>query len=184
MHGSLAYKSSSAKLQNPEESQHLDDEFLNREKQANVLHLRRQGSFTFLFPARSRSVCVSLSPARALSPALSLSLSLGALSCSLVLSADLRFSAEHPRSYQPSWKSYVPPLVCLIYLITTLDPSAIYPLLLLYLFQRFFYWHQISPTWEKNLRLRLIQWLFFFLNVFFWKRIAKKVRVLDWVRQI
>jgi prepilin-type processing-associated H-X9-DG protein len=95
------------KLQNPEESQDLDDEFLTREKQANVLHLRRQASFTFLFLARSRSVWLSLSPARALSPALSLSL--GALSCSLVLSADLRFSAEHPRSYQlPGRVTYHP----------------------------------------------------------------------------
>jgi hypothetical protein len=81
MHGSLAYQSSSAKLQNPEESQHLDDEFLTREKQANVLHLRRQASFTFLFPARSlaRCLCLSLAGARSVARSLSLSLSRGAL---------------------------------------------------------------------------------------------------------
>jgi hypothetical protein len=64
--------------------------------------------------SRSLARCLTASLAGARSVA---RLSLGALSCSLVLSADLRFSAEHPRSYQPSWKSYLPPLVCLIYLL-------------------------------------------------------------------
>ncbi len=110
-------KQKKKELQNPEESQDLDDEFLTREKQANVLHLRRQASFTSLFLARSLALCLSVCLAGARSVARALSLSLGARSCSLVLSADLRFSAEHPRSYQPSWKSYLPPLVCLIYLL-------------------------------------------------------------------
>jgi hypothetical protein len=146
----LAYKSSSAmatslqkynesisskktKLQNPEESQDLDEEFLTREKQANVLHLRRQASFTFLFLARSRSVCLSLSPARTLSPALSLSRGALLLSRSVCRPQILRRASKE----LPAFLEELPTTPLPNLLITTLDSSAIYPLLLLYLFQRF-----------------------------------------------
>ncbi len=109
---------------------------MTREKQANVLHLRRQASLTFLFLARSRSVCLSLSPARALPPALSLSLSRGAL---LLSRSVCRPQILRPASKElPAFLEELPTTPRLPnLLITTLDASAIYPLLLLYLFQRF-----------------------------------------------
>jgi len=157
MHGSLAYKSSSAKLQNPEESQDLDDEFLTREKQANVLHLRRQASFTFLFPARSRSVCVSLSVAgaRSVARSLSLSLSRGALLLSR--------SVCRPQILRRASKE-------LPAFLKELRTTPRLPNLLI----TFFYRHQISPTWEFFLRLRPIQWLFVLLINFFLEKESPK----------